>query len=244
MTIHRCRSRVRRLALLGAAALALGGLGSAPAARAATPPALRPPAQAPAPPFLRPTAQALARVWGYQLTVQAATAGYGSPLTATSTAVVRRHGTALRFYLTTTTHRAGQVSTLEEVLTGAHLCLRTRGRSAWACSAAPRSTLALLQSMAPDRMAQAFGLVPRYVPLGRHTRQGQACLAYRFNQGAGSVHNQGTLWIARATALPVEEDMVSTLALRTGMPSVVVRTTQRWSRWNDARLTVPSVPAS
>jgi hypothetical protein len=58
------------------------------------------------------------------------------------------------------------------------------------------------------------------------------------------VHNQGTLWIARATALPVEEDMISTLALRPGTPSVVMRMTQRWSRWNDARLSIPAVPAS
>jgi hypothetical protein len=234
------RWSTRRRALLSAAVIALGALvGARPAAQAATPPA-----PAPAPPFLRPTAQALAHVWGYQVTVQAATAGYGRPLTATSTAVVRRRGTTLRLYLTTTTQRAGQVSTLEEVLTGAHLCLRPRVRSAWACSAAPRSTLALLQNIAPDRMAQVFGLVQRYVPMGPHARQGQACLVYRFKQGAGNVHNQGTLWIARATALPVEEDTVSTLALRPGTPSVVMRMTQRWSRWNDARLTIPSVPAS
>jgi hypothetical protein len=58
------------------------------------------------------------------------------------------------------------------------------------------------------------------------------------------LRGQGTLWIARATALPVEEDSISTLALRRGAPPLVVRTTQHWSRWNDPHLTIPSVPAS
>jgi hypothetical protein len=189
-------------------------------------------------------ARALARVHGYQITLRTASSGSGSPLTATSTGIVLRRGQALHLYLTTATKQAGQVSTLQEVLTGTHLCVRLSGQRAWTCSAAPSSTLALLQSIAPDRMAQAFGLVQRYVPLGPHARQGQACLVYRFNQGAGSVHNQGTLWIAPATALPVEEDTVSALALRAGAPALVVRTTQVWSRWNDPRLTIPSVPAS
>jgi hypothetical protein len=141
-------------------------------------------------------------------------------------------------------HRAGQVSTLEEVFTGTHLCLRTSGRSAWSCSAALSSTLARLKGADPAQMAQALGLGQRYVPVGRQTKQEQACMAYRFNLSASGLRGQGTLWIAQGTALPVEEDMVSSVSLRTGAPALVVRTTQRWSRWNDPRLTIPSVPAS
>jgi hypothetical protein len=189
-------------------------------------------------------AQALARVHGYQVTVQTASSGPGSPLTATSTATVLHRGTTLRLHLTTTTRRAGQVSTLEEVFTGTHLCLRVNGRSGWSCSALPSSALARLQSVVPAQIAKAFGLSQRYVPAGRHTRQGQACTGYRFSLTAGGLRGQGTLWVAQATALPVEEDTVRRLALHPGAPPMVVRTTQVWSRWNDPRLSVPSVPTS
>jgi hypothetical protein len=93
-------------------------------------------------------------------------------------------------------------------------------------------------------MAKAFGLSQRYVSAGRQTKQGQSCLGYRFSFTMSGLRGQGTLWIARATALPVEEDTVSTLTLQSGAPPLVVRTTQRWSRWNDPRLTIPTVPAS
>jgi hypothetical protein len=230
-TLHR-RQSVRRLALLSGAVLALCGLLGAPAARAVTPPALS------------QMAQALARVRGYQVTMQSASAGYSSPISVTSAGTVVGRGKTLRLYVTTTTHRAGQVSTLEEVFTGAHLCLRSRGQRAWSCSAAPSSMLARLQGADPAQMAKALGLSQRYVPAGRQTKQGQTCTGYRFSFSVSGLHGQGTLWIARATGLPVEEDTVSTLVLRTGAPPLVVRTTQHWSRWNDPRLTIPSVPAS
>jgi hypothetical protein len=63
-------------------------------------------------------ARALARTRSYQLTIQTASSGSGQPITAANTAAVVRRGQTLRLHLTTT-HRAGQVSTLEEVLTGA-----------------------------------------------------------------------------------------------------------------------------
>ena len=55
-----------------------------------------------------------------------------------------------------------------------------------------------------------------------------------------SLHGQVTLWLAQATRLPVEEDAVSTLVQHTGTAHLVVRTTQRWSHWNDPRLSIPS----
>jgi hypothetical protein len=230
-TLHR-RQSVRRLALLSGALIALGGLAGAPAARAATPP------------VLSQMAQALARVRAYQVTMQTASAGYGSPLSVVSAGIVVGQGKTLRLYVTTTMERAGQLSTTEEVLTGAHLCLRSGGQRAWACSAAPGGVLTRLQSTDPAQMAKTLGLSQTYVPAGRQTKQGQTCLGYRFSFTMSGLRGQGTLWIARATALPVEEDTVSTLALRTGTPPLVVRTTQQWSRWNDPRLTIPSVPAS
>jgi hypothetical protein len=236
MNTYRHPGTARRLALLGAACcvvIALSGLVSAPAARAA------------APPFLGAMVRALARVHGYQVTAHTTSAGYGGgAITATTAGTVVCGGKTLRLHLTTTLQRAGQVSTLEEVFTGTHLCVCTSVGSAWSCSAAPSSTLARLQSADPAQMAQAFGLSQRYVPLGRHTRQGQSCLGYRFSITVRGLRGQGTLWIARATSLPVEEDTVSTLALRRGTPPLVVRSTQLWSRWNDSRLTIPSVPAS
>jgi hypothetical protein len=140
--------------------------------------------------------------------------------------------------------RAGRVSTVEEVFTGTHLCTRTIGRGAWSCTALPGSALTQLQSTDPAQLATAFGLSQRYTLAGRQTRQGQPCLRYRFSLRARGLREQGTLWVARATALPVEEDTLGTLALRTGTPPLVMRTTLRWSRWNDPRLSIPSVPAS
>jgi hypothetical protein len=236
MNTLRHLGNARRLALLGAVCsvvIALSGLVSAPAARAASPP------------FLGAMARALARVHAYQLTAHTTSAGYGGgPITATSAGTVVGGGKTLRLHLTTTMQRAGQVSTLEEVFTGTHLCVRMSAGSAWSCSASASSALARLQSTDPTKLAQAFGLSQTYVPMGQHTRQGQVCTGYRFSFTVSGLHGQGTLWIARATSLPVEEDTVSTLALRTGAPPLVVRSTQLWSRWNDPRLTIPSVPAS
>src|SRR6516165_2692129 len=97
-TLHHHRS-VRRLALLSGAVIALSGLAGAPAARAGTPP------------VLSQMAQALARVRGYQVTMQTASAGYGSPISETSAGTVVGQGTRLRLYVSTTIDRAGQVST-------------------------------------------------------------------------------------------------------------------------------------
>jgi hypothetical protein len=157
--LHR-RQSIRRLALLSGAVIALGGLAGAPAARAVTPP------------VLSQIAQALARVRGYQVTMQTASTGYGSPLSVASAAIVVGQGKALRLYVTTTMDRAGQVSMVEEVLTGAHLCLRSGGQRAWSCSAAPSGTLTRLQGADPAQLAKALGLSQRYVPTGRQIKQG------------------------------------------------------------------------
>jgi hypothetical protein len=189
-------------------------------------------------------AHALARAHSFQVTMQIAGSGAGQSISETSTAVMVRRGTTLRLHITATTRRAGRVSTVEEVFTGTHLCTRTSGRGAWSCTAPPGSALTQLRSTDPAQLATAFGLSQRYAPAGRETRQGQPCLRYRFSLSARGLREQGMLWVARATALPVEEDTAGTLALRTGTPPLVVRTTLRWSRWNDQRLSIPSVPAS
>ena len=223
------------------AATAVGGPVGTQAAGTTRPPAVY--QQATTPLVLRQMAQALARMHGYQITTHTTSAGPSSPLVLTSTATVVRRGQTLRLHVTTTMDRAGQVSTQEEVSTGTHTCLRTSVRSAWSCAAAS-STLSRLQHLDPNQLAQALGLRQRPVPAGQHTKQGQPCTGYRFTLSVGGLHGQGMLWIAHGTALPVEEDTVGTLPLPTGASPLVVRTAQVWSRWNDPRLTIPSVPAS
>ena len=92
-TLRRRRS-IRQVALLSAAVIALSGLNSASAARATMPPFLRKCAPATTPAFLSQMAQALARVHGYQITLQTTSAGFGSLLAATRTAIVVRRGKA------------------------------------------------------------------------------------------------------------------------------------------------------
>jgi hypothetical protein len=176
--------------------------------------------------------------------MQIASSGAGQSISETSTAIMVRRGTTLRLHISATTRRAGRLSTVEEVFTGTHLCTRTSARGAWSCTALPGSALTHLESADTAQLAAAFGLSQRYAPAGGQTRQGQPCLRYWFSLSARGLREQGTLWVVRATALPVEEDTVGTLALRTGAPPLVVRTTLRWSRWNDQRLSIPSVPAS
>ncbi len=223
---------------------ALGGTYNAAAAPAATPASLSQRARASTPPFLRQMARALGRVRGYHITVRTNSTGDGSPITATSTEIVLRRGTTVRVYVTAVTRRAGQVSRTEEVFTGTHLCLRTSARGAWSCRPMLGSALSGRDPTDAAHLARAFGPSGRAVPVGRQTRQGQPCTGYRFSLSAGGLRGQGTLWLARATALPVEEDVVSTLTLFKGAPPLVVRTMQRWSRWNDPHLTIPAVPAS
>lgn len=222
---------------------ALGGTYNAAAAHAATPHKSGT-ARSATPPFLRQMARVLGRVRSYQLTVRATSAGDGIPVTATSTEIVLRRGTTIRVHLTALVQRAGQVSRTEEVFTGTHLCLRTNARGAWSCRPMSGSALSGLGPTDAAHLAPAFGLSGGAVAVGQQTRQGQICRGYRFSLSAGGLRGQGTLWLARATALPVEEDVVSTLALVKGASPLVVRTTQRWNRWNDPHLTIPAVPAS
>jgi hypothetical protein len=226
------------VALWGVAASALVGLVSA------TPQVARAQARAATPSVSSQVAHALAREHSFQMTMQIATSGAGQHITETSTAIMVRRGTTLRLDIAIALRRADRMSTVEEVFTGTHLCARTSGGGAWSCGALPGSALAHLQVTNLDQLAAAFGLSQQYEPAGQETRQGQPCLRYQFSLSARGMREQGTLWVARATPLPVEEDMVGTLAPRTGAPPLVMRTTLRWSRWNDQRLSIPSVPAS
>lgn len=176
ITLHR---PMQRLALLGAAFFALAALAGVPAARAATPSADHK-TPAATPPFLRQMARALTRVHSYQVTVQTTSAGHGRPVTTTSTETRVRRGTTVRFHITANMRRAGQMSTVEEVFTGTHLCLRTRARGAWMCQAAQAGALARLSATSATQIARLFSPRQRYVAVGRQPRQGQVCTGYRF----------------------------------------------------------------
>lgn len=229
-----------RPALGAATLLALAGLASVPAAHAAPQLSPRHAAHVASPAFLTQMAHALGRVHSYQVVTRSTGAGASS----TSTTVVMRQGRTTRFSVTALTQRAGQVSRQEAVFTGRHLCLRTSAGGTWMCRTERSSTLVRLATTSAAQLAKSVGPGQRYVPVGRQTRQGQPCTGYRFTLSSRSMQGQGTLWLAQATRLPVEEDAVSTLVLHTGASPLVVRTSQRWSRWNDPHLTIPSVPTS
>jgi hypothetical protein len=229
-----------RPALRAATLLALAGLAGVPAAHAAPQPAARHAAHVAPPAFLTQMTHALGRVCSYEVV----TRGVGAGASLTSTTIIVRRGQTTRFSVTALTQRAGQVSRQEAVFTGTHLCLRTDAGGAWVCRAERSSTLVRLATTDAAQLAKSFGPGQRYVPVGRQTRQGQPCTGNRSTLSSRSVRGQVTLWLAQATRLPVEEDAVSTLVLHTSTPRLVVRTTQRWSRWNDQRPTSPAVPAS
>jgi hypothetical protein len=229
-----------RPALQAATLLALAGLAGVTAAHAAPRPSASRAAHVAPPAFLTQMAHALGRVHSYEVVTRAVGAGVSS----TSTTIVVRQGQTTRFSVTALTQQAGQASRQEAVFTGTHLCLRTGASGAWVCRAERSSTLARLSTTSAAQLAKSFSPGQRYVPVGRQIRQGQTCTGYRSTLSSRSVRGQGTLWLAQATTLPVEEDAVSTLVLHTGASPLVVRTTERWSRWNDPRLTIPSIPAS
>jgi hypothetical protein len=229
-----------RPALRTATLLALAGLAATSTAHAAPLTSASRAAHVATPAFLTQMAHALGRMRSYEVV----TRGAGAGASVTSTTVVVRHGQTTRLAVTALTQRAGQTSRQEAVFTGTHLCLRTSASGAWMYRAERSSTLTHLFTTGAAQLTKSFGPGQRSVPVGRQTRQGQPCTGYRFTLSSRGVHGQGTLWLSQATRLPVEEDAVSTLVQPTSTSRLVVRTTQRWSHWNDSRLSIPSVPAS
>ncbi len=221
--------RVARRSTLVAAALVT--IVSVPAARAS--------AAVPAP-FLA-YQQTLAALHSYRETATSVLVDKDGSRTALSTAVVVRRGGRMRVYIRAITPISPTGTLLiEEVGTGSHLCRRDGGEGyPWSCTR-------------PDTLSPTFPSTPSAIHridadlhvrfLGMGMREGQRCSVYALRGSSATFHSTGTIWIARATSYPIEQD--STFVITAAGQTTIDRMRTVWSDENDPNLTIPNVPAS
>lgn len=227
-----CRTRTAALLrIVSRPALVAGALvtiGSIPAARAS--------AAVPAP-FVA-FQQALAALHSYRQVSTIVTVGHrGAASTTVSTTVVVRHAGHRRVYIKTTTATGTLLNEL--VGTGAHLCRRNGENNPWSCTTPDTLASAFPSTMSAIRTIDA-GLHVTFLTMG--VRQGQRCREYALRGSSRETHFTGTIWIAVATAYPIEED--TTYTISAGDTQATSRVHFTWSDENNPRLTIPTVPAS
>jgi hypothetical protein len=134
-----------------------------------------------------------------------------------------------------------------EVFTGTHVCLKRSAAAAWNCSTPPSMAQSSMANLDPAKAFKASGIVmTSAVSLGTKNIQGQPCAGYKYDMSVPAIHmtGHGTIWFSSADGRPVQVDGVSTTALVAGSPPMVTTSTGNYSRWNDASLRIPQVPAS
>ncbi len=217
----------RRIALAGFVLAGSAGLTAASSAQAATP----------AP--VRQMKQAALAADSYRAVTVITRTGPGrlDQRERVETVVVHRGEALLAYFVDQVTVAGQPTRSIEVVHTGTHVCLRPGRQGEWQCQ--PE------QATAPtDFFRELFTATYADTPVGSAVIQGQPSEGYQLSDAGKGYQERGTLWISRATNLPVERESVTTTSLIGQSAPSVNRATTTWSHWNDAALQIPSVPAA
>lgn len=192
-------------------------------------------------------ARALDNVHSFKLvndsTTMHASASPGDVMKMHIEEVFVRRGTGFAMSMQTTVD--GKYSA--EVYTGTHVCLKQTAGATWNCSVPPSYAKALLANIDPVKGFKASGVVmTSVVSAGTKSVQGQLCTGYRFAMSVAAIHltGHGTIWFSSANGRVVQITEISTAALLAGSPPMITAGTSTYSRWDDATLRIPTVPAS
>ena len=137
--------------------------------------------------------------------------------------------------------------TSSEVYTGTHVCLKRTATVAWNCTVPPSYAKTLLANLDPVKAFKASGTIMTSTGSpSTKSIQGQPCIGYSFAMSMSSLHlaGHGTMWFSQASGRLTRIDDTSTMALVAGSPPMVSTGASTYSRWDDATLRLPPVPAS
>lgn len=223
-----------------------------------------PPASAAGIDPLPAVAQALSGVSRYQVTVTFTTTGRGRRPTGpprtgnrtrrgaglglgfgsqTRTIVAVRKGIVFEDYIVIEGRNAsGQATTTDLIVYGTKTCTRASGARSYTCQTA-QSSFAF--NLDPTGEFAAGAGSTTFVRAASKTIGGQTCDGYAYQNTAQATTTKGVVYIARKTHLPCEQDATVTRRFASGGTSTTFtqKTATVWSRFNDPKLTVPSVPA-
>ncbi len=213
------------------------GLGAAHAAQTVT---------APAPAPIPAMEKALAGATRYHLV--ASTSAVGEVPALASTSIVVGQGKAMQVFTTLVVKKQGKVVHADEYVSGTKVCLRL-GTQRFTCKNAPSEAAKVTQGLDPARLLIRPDVTVSVTPTAAKTVQGQTCDGYRllgrFNTGEMATT---ALYIVHGSSLPCELDGTIRVTL-TNTDSSGKRTKVYtgklqwvWSRFNDASLTIPSIP--
>jgi hypothetical protein len=156
-------------------------------------------------------------------------------------AIVVRHGKSGAVYVQAKTGAGAHSYSVEAVYTATRTCTRSAGTTSWHCQATTSPLATLLNY--PD-LTKTLGAHMQPTPIGSKLVRGQRCEGYSIVAATASNTVRGTVWLAPATKLPIEEDVSESFALQQGHAPVTSRLQIDMSRYNDPSLRIPTVPAS
>ena len=186
--------------------------------------------------------QALQKVQSYEMSVDLNVSGTATNASTMHVdAIVVRHGTSGAVYVKEKTVAGAQSNSAEAVYTGTRTCIRSAGTTSWHCQAATSTLAALLNY--PD-LTKTLGAHLQPTPIGSKLVRGQRCDGYSIVTARTSNAVRGTVWLAPATKLPVEEEVSESLVLQKGRAPMTSRLQIDLSHYNDPSLHIPTVPAS
>jgi hypothetical protein len=186
--------------------------------------------------------QALHKVQSYEMSMDLKVSGTATNASSMHVdAIVVRHGKSGAVYVNEKTVAGAQSISAEAVYTGTRTCIRGAGATNWHCQAGA-STLASLLNY-PD-LTTTLGAHMQPTPIGSKLVRGQRCYGYTIVTSSASSTARGTVWLAPATKLPVEEEVSEALVLQKGRAPLTSRLQIDVSRYNDPSLRIPTVPAS
>ncbi len=196
-------------------------------------------AAVPAP--LNRMAHALSAVHSYHVLMTVRSTLPGLTLVVSTDTVVVRRGGQVRIYAVETARAQGRITRTETVTTGARTCERRSPRATFDCHPTPTNGSPDAPRGLLDQSLRELGAGVRWTAAGLAVVRGQLCLAYRVDGPAGDPVSRGTLWISRATMLPVALTVTTSSAIPGHTSSLTIMDTVVWRDWNLRTLAIPSV---
>ncbi len=184
---------------------------------------------------------ALSAVHSYHGLTTARSTLPGLTLVVSTDTVVVRHGEQVQIYAVETVRARSRTTRTETVTTGARTCERRSPHATFDCHLTPMDGSPDAPRGLLDQSLRELGAGVRWTAAGLSVVRGQLCLTYRVAGPTGQSVSRGTLWISRATMLPVAMTVTTSSAIPGHTSSLTIVDTVAWRDWNLRTLAIPSV---
>ncbi len=154
---------------------------------------------------------------------------------------VRKGGTFEDYVVYKGRDASGKAITTDVIVYGSKTCTRTGAATSYACQTTSNG-----YGIDPTAAFAAGAGSTTFTQAASKTVGGQACAGYVYTNRSQAATATGVVYISGKTHLPCEQDATVTRKAPTGSGtgSFTQKTTTVWSRFNDKRLTVPTIPAA